>query len=719
VGPRAKNSSGGRALGGRWRRGHWRRRRPLWCFSPLQRLLARRRRRAFAPQGAQLLGRIAAVRFTGTAARRRGAQRATTGAFGEALAKAFGGTFGAAAKGLGKLRRRLLAAAKGGTFRRPATLGPFGDGKVLSGEGKLRPTHPHHGPFGEDRGLPATPATPAATPKGSAPVPALALLALRSETFLLRQSPEAAFGFHPEGGGGETAPKLFPAAPLPTVAAAPPTVAAALTRRVAAGNRSGSRRWGPPATAGASLLRNREHRQRPLAAPLRRRALSGRRSFRSRFGEVRALNPTSSYTPEVEELPLPELQRRVPGQRWLLPPTTPFEAEEPRWRSAEVAFDRERWHSGSVADYRQREYHYRLQCSYRQPGFRRRSRRAQRSPLRWGLRALPRQRLSYALAQRLLGAAAALAPLLAPLRGALAAAENFSAENLSATQTLGAKSFSATFENLSASGSFSRPATAAPATPAGAAAPLRKLLLLAGRRPAAAALEETGFLPSHRYGTLGSPERWWQERPTDPYAWLLEEGGPRLHRPLQWGHWGELRVEPQPSAAAAYRSFGAQRRLRRSLEGLSLCLILSPRRNNLYLVIQPRRFSKRPGERLFGRSAGELSKFKGFRRRSSANRRDLYKLAAFRLLRHHKKDRRHRFLLVVLKGLLDTLPRRLSTVAATEKHLRSILNPFLRRQLATRYPIIGVQTDQGYAQQKRGYPHRSRKHKGTPKKRSL
>lgn len=178
-------------------------------------------------------------------------------------------------------------------------------------------------------------------------------------------------------------------------------------------------------------------------------------------------------------------------------------------------------------------------------------------------------------------------------------------------------------------------------------------------------------------------------------------------------------MEPHPSAAAAYRPFGAQRRLRRTLEGLTLSLILSPRRNNLYLVLQPQRFRRKPGERLFGRSAGELSKFKGFRRRSSANRRELYRLAAFRLLRHHKRDRRFRFLRVVLKGFMETLPRRLSSPEQTQRHLRSLLHPFLRRQLALRYPLISLQAHQGYAQQKRGYPHRSRKHKGPAKKKTL
>jgi hypothetical protein len=177
-------------------------------------------------------------------------------------------------------------------------------------------------------------------------------------------------------------------------------------------------------------------------------------------------------------------------------------------------------------------------------------------------------------------------------------------------------------------------------------------------------------------------------------------------------------VEPQP-AAVTPEALGSPRRLRLSLEGRSLALILSPRRNNLYVVVQPLRFRRRPGERIFGRSAGELSRFKGFQRRSSTNRRDLYALAAFRLLRHHKQQQRHRFLTVVLKGFLETLPSRLSSPEQTQHHLRTLLYPFLRRQLALRYPILRLRTHQGYANRKRGYRVRRRKHKGYAKKKSL
>ena len=146
-------------------------------------------------------------------------------------------------------------------------------------------------------------------------------------------------------------------------------------------------------------------------------------------------------------------------------------------------------------------------------------------------------------------------------------------------------------------------------------------------------------------------------------------------------------------------------------------LILSPRRNNVYVVLQPDRFRGRAGESIFQRTAGEQSRFKGRLRRSRQNREQLYGLAAFKLLRFHKQNQHYRFLRVVLKGFHSTLTRRQRSGFQRQRYLRNLLFPFTRRQLAQRYPLVNL-TLQGYSYQPKRQTRRSKKHPRPPKNKS-
>ena len=150
----------------------------------------------------------------------------------------------------------------------------------------------------------------------------------------------------------------------------------------------------------------------------------------------------------------------------------------------------------------------------------------------------------------------------------------------------------------------------------------------------------------------------------------------------------------------------------------TLNLILAPRRNNLRVVVQPLRFQNRYRERIFARSAGEHCRVKGAHRRSNGVKRELYQLAAFRLLRFHKRDRRYRFLRVVFKHYLESLPPNTHSNQQVRRSLWHLLYPFRRRQLSCRYPIVELQTLESYSNRPRRPRRRSRKHKRLPKRKS-
>lgn len=170
---------------------------------------------------------------------------------------------------------------------------------------------------------------------------------------------------------------------------------------------------------------------------------------------------------------------------------------------------------------------------------------------------------------------------------------------------------------------------------------------------------------------------------------------------------------------AHHRQLLAQRVTTAYLRWRTLALILSPRRNNLQVLLQPALFTYGV-PRLFERTAGQRSKFRGYARRSYANRRGLMDEAAFRLLRSHKKDQRFRYLTVRLRSFMTTLGGRSGRrppPPPLARRLEGLLYPFHRRQLSLRYPIVQLQLG-GASQQPAFPPHRSRKHKRAPKLRS-
>jgi len=171
----------------------------------------------------------------------------------------------------------------------------------------------------------------------------------------------------------------------------------------------------------------------------------------------------------------------------------------------------------------------------------------------------------------------------------------------------------------------------------------------------------------------------------------------------QLDHHRQLQLFPELEAYTAHRT---------------LSLILSPRRNNVAVILQPKLFRGEPGERIFERTAGQRSKFRGYVRRSYANRRGLMDDASFRLLRFHKKDRRFRFLEVVLKSFADTLGGRITRQPGRlQRQLKGLLFPFHRRQVSLRYPIIQLHY-QSFSTQPKGHRIRRKKHKRNPKLRA-
>jgi hypothetical protein len=222
------------------------------------------------------------------------------------------------------------------------------------------------------------------------------------------------------------------------------------------------------------------------------------------------------------------------------------------------------------------------------------------------------------------------------------------------------------------------------------------------------ALRESFALPTRWNAEMAEPTTLWREQ--GDYS-FLERGSP-----LRWS--GPLGLTV--SRARSGGRLEAMLRRRRLLERLSrraLLVVLTPRRNNAYCTVHPYRFRGEPGEVIFGSSAGRLSKFKGMARRSADNRRRLYELAAFRLLRFAKQRTPYRYLIVRLRHFAETLPSRGGSPERTRNLLRSLLRPLFSTQLQYRFRLLWLQTDNGIAYAPRGYRRRRRKHKAPPKKR--
>jgi hypothetical protein len=179
-----------------------------------------------------------------------------------------------------------------------------------------------------------------------------------------------------------------------------------------------------------------------------------------------------------------------------------------------------------------------------------------------------------------------------------------------------------------------------------------------------------------------------------------------------------MRLSVHPEGASQshhFRQMIARKKAFRDMRRRTLNLILAPRRNNLRVIIQPVVQHKGWRDRVFERSAGQVSRFKGRLRRSPEIKRQLYQLAAFRLVRYHKKDRRFSFLRVVFKHYLESLPAHFHRPEQMRRQLWGLLGPFRRKQVSMRYPILSLQTVESYANRPRGYRRRSRKHVGRPK----
>lgn len=241
---------------------------------------------------------------------------------------------------------------------------------------------------------------------------------------------------------------------------------------------------------------------------------------------------------------------------------------------------------------------------------------------------------------------------------------------------------------------------------------LLSLGLLSGSGPLGQLLRRSDWSP--RPLPAAGPVYQGSWRHEESLEWLNQENRQPLEVP--WEGSGQLRVRAAGRGPGGH-AFSARHYLRRLMRRLSMRLILSPRRNNVYVVLQPDRFSGRAGESIFQRTAGEQSRFKGRLRRSRQNREQLYGLAAFKLLRFHKQNSRYRFLRVVLKSFHSTLTRRHRSGFQRQRYLRNLLFPFTHRQLAHRYPLVNL-TLQGYSYQPKRQTRRSKKHPRPPKNKS-
>ena len=148
----------------------------------------------------------------------------------------------------------------------------------------------------------------------------------------------------------------------------------------------------------------------------------------------------------------------------------------------------------------------------------------------------------------------------------------------------------------------------------------------------------------------------------------------------------------------------------------TICLILSPRRNNSFVVVQPKNFKSEKGERIFQKSAGQKSKFKGFVRRSPQNRKELIKDAAFALLRFNKKDSYYKFLDINFKNFMSTLNNKTAKSEQFQQYIKRTVAPFFKKQVSQRYPLINVYL-LGSPKKAQKPAYRSRKHPRSAKQR--
>lgn len=127
-----------------------------------------------------------------------------------------------------------------------------------------------------------------------------------------------------------------------------------------------------------------------------------------------------------------------------------------------------------------------------------------------------------------------------------------------------------------------------------------------------------------------------------------------------------------------------------------LQILLTPRRNNVFCTIMPLRTRNAPGERIFHLSAGQVCHRKGYLRRSPANRRELYGKAAFRLLRHAKKDRRFKFLVIRVKHYYDAVNRMGTNLGERLGRTRALFRRLLQFQNDYRYPVVALRLTAAY-----------------------
>jgi hypothetical protein len=147
-----------------------------------------------------------------------------------------------------------------------------------------------------------------------------------------------------------------------------------------------------------------------------------------------------------------------------------------------------------------------------------------------------------------------------------------------------------------------------------------------------------------------------------------------------------------------------------------LAVIISPRRNNVRCTVQPQGgpLAVRNRRRLVHLSAGLLPGHRrGRLRRSLETRRELYRRAAFRLLRFAKYRSHYRFLLFKTPHLLAGLGDRRSP-GGLHWDLRQIFGPFVERRLykllppAEAWSVRSMPPSAGAS--RLGQPRRSRKH---------
>jgi hypothetical protein len=147
-----------------------------------------------------------------------------------------------------------------------------------------------------------------------------------------------------------------------------------------------------------------------------------------------------------------------------------------------------------------------------------------------------------------------------------------------------------------------------------------------------------------------------------------------------------------------------------------MAVIITPRRNNVRCTVQPQGgpVAVRNRRRLVHLSGGLLPGHRrGRLRRSRETRQELYRRAAFQLLRFAKYRSHYRFLLFKTPHLLAGLADRRSP-GGHYWDLRAIFGPFLERRLYKLLPPAEAwsvrSTPPNFGASRLGQPHRSRKH---------